>query len=117
MKIIIPFFSQKFHNATACQILGNLCTLALHARDHPACKVLHELIYRKRYEEVPRLFYDGEKQKIPINREDITTVYKLRETDTGMDKSFSLSIPSMLLTAICLQIIKLVPRKILEVTD
>ena len=58
--------------------------------------MLHELIYRKRYEEVPRLFYDGEKQKIPINREDITTVYKLRESDTGMDKSFSLSIPSNL---------------------
>ena len=94
MKIII--FFQKFHNATACQVLGNLCTLALHARDHPACKVLHELIYRKRYEEVPRLFYDGEKQKIPINREDITTVYKLRETDTGMEFIFLvLSVPSM----------------------
>ena len=53
--------------------------------------MLHELIYRKRYEEVPRLFYDGEKQKIPINREDITTVYKLRETDTGVKIFFSLS--------------------------
>ena len=83
--IILFSFFQKFHNATACQVLGNLCTLTLHAKDHPACQVLYELIYsnRKRYEEVPRLFYDREKQKIPINREDITTVYKLRETDTG----------------------------------
>ena len=83
--IILFSFFQKFHNATACQVLGNLCTLTLHSKDHPACQVLYELIYsnRKRYEEVPRLFYDREKQKIPINREDITTVYKLRETDTG----------------------------------
>ena len=94
MQVLLSLFLffQKFHNATACQVLGNLCTLALHARDHPACKVLHELIYRKRYEEVPRLFYDGEKQKIPINREDITTVYKLRETDTGMEFFFSFKV-------------------------
>ena len=82
----ILYLFQKFHNATACQVLGNLCTMTLHDGNHPACNVLHSLIFRTRLETVPRLFYDSQSTQIPINKEDITTVYKLRATDSDITK-------------------------------
>jgi hypothetical protein len=63
-------------------MLGNLCTLTLHNGDHPTCKVLHELRTRDRVEEVPFMFFGSQATQVPIRREDITTMYKLRETDT-----------------------------------
>ena len=78
----INLLFQKYHNATSCQVLGNLCAMTLHDRNNPACDVLYDLIFRNRLEEAPHLFYESDKVKIPINKEDITTIYKLRKTDT-----------------------------------
>ena len=77
---------QKYHNTTACQVLGNLCALTLHdiddvSRDTSPCAVLHNLIFVQRYQVVPHLFYESKTTQVPIINEDITTVYKLRETD------------------------------------
>ena len=72
---------QKYHNTTACQVLGNLCTLTLHDGDHPTCAVLHTLMFQQRYVEVPHVFYESTSTQVPIKNEDITTVYKLLDRD------------------------------------
>ena len=77
---------QVYHNTTACQLLGNLCTLTLHDGNHPTCRILHSLIFLQRFPEVPHLFYESQSTKVPITNEDITTKYKLRETDTDLTK-------------------------------
>ena len=60
--------------------------MTLYDRNNPACDVLYELIFRTRLEEAPHLFYEPDKVKVPINKEDITTVYKLRQTDSDSTK-------------------------------
>lgn len=74
-------FLQKFHNATACQLLGNLCSLTLHTGSHPSCAVLHNLIFLQRYHEVPHVFYESGTTQVPIKNEEISTVFKLRQSD------------------------------------
>ena len=78
------FMCNVYHNSTACQLLGNLCTLTLHDGNHPACRILHSLVFLQRFPEVPHLFYESQSTKVPITNEDITTKYKLRETDTDL---------------------------------
>ena len=51
------FNLQKHRNTTACQLLGNLCTLALHDKEHPACALVFSLALRDRLDAAPHLFF------------------------------------------------------------
>ena len=61
----VVYSLQKYHNITACQVLGNLCALTLHDGTHPTCSVIRDLI-KERYQEVPHVFYQSTPREVPI---------------------------------------------------
>ncbi|CAB4058506.1 TMEM67 [Lepeophtheirus salmonis] len=65
------YLCEEFNTANACQTLGNLCTLVLHNRNHPACKVIYDL-KRSRKHDVPQLYFIDR----PDKKKDITNVYR-----------------------------------------
>lgn len=69
---------QAHHNATACQLLGNLCAMALHDRNHPACDLLFSLSMRERVSWVPHLYFSDRMTTSVPKEEDISNIYNVR---------------------------------------
>lgn len=77
----LHIFLQKHKNSTACQVLGNLCTLTVHDRDHPSCDIIFRLSRQDRNNPAPQLFFSDRQSSSITKEEDITTVYNLRKKE------------------------------------
>ncbi len=72
-------------NATACQMLGNLCALALHDKSQAACEILFDLTRRQGVRHLPQLYFPDRMSTSIGSEEEITNVYNVRGKNSRLN--------------------------------
>ncbi len=76
---------QTHKNATACQLLGNLCALSLHDKTQSACALIFDLTVRRGLRHLPQLYFPDRMTSSIGNEEEITNVYSVRGENSRLN--------------------------------
>eukprot|EP00094_Tigriopus_californicus_P012053 TCALIF_11646-PA protein Name:"Similar to Tmem67 Meckelin (Rattus norvegicus)" AED:0.11 eAED:0.11 QI:708/0.75/0.55/1/1/1/9/0/735 len=75
---VAAYMCYKHKNTSACHLLANLCTMALHDVSHPSCDLIYTLSMRDRLTQIPHLFFSDRMTTSVPTEEDITNVYNFQ---------------------------------------